>query len=338
MSKPKKSGVSRVTKPHDIITAKFSLSPREQDLVTMAFMEVKKFADRTKVEDGQFDPDKPETLTAIPTIFTFEEKKVAEMLKMTVRGLHKKDEKNGKSYLQNICTQLVSRHAEDSPGDDTFLVASLISEAEFSNGKLTLEVTRRQAARMLQYGQNQSNFGVIDAKLLLGFKSGYSKRILEIISRFKNKREYTCTLGDLCGMLGTSIEEHTDFARFRRNIIERPLKQIIEDSDGVWTAKEGYKDGYVLDTKRGKRVTLNNKVTFKMRFNDPDAPSKKTSDKTPIVDLAQLVMSFAITGVGELDREQVVELMTRVHELEGTEFDADVIMSHAGKAVTMLSV
>lgn len=273
---------SSVTKPHNAIIDKFQMTAREQDLVTLAFMEVRKFADRTKVVKGEFDPNRPETLEKIETIFQFKAKDVADLLGVTVKALNIKDE-NGSTFLCNVCEKLISRRAKIDGADKSFLVANLISEASFTNNVLTLEVTRSQAARMLDYGLNNNSFGLIDAKLLLGFKSGYTKRIFEIISRFKNSKEFTTTVGELCEMLGTSLDEHADFARFKRNVLDRSLAQIIAKSDGSWSFKDvdGKKGrGYVvLDTVRGRKVSKRNRIVFKMQHNEIKKDKKRNDEK-----------------------------------------------------------
>ena len=263
-----------ITQPHDAIIARLQLSAREQDLVTLAFMEVKKFADKTKVKLSQFDPNQPENLNDIPTICTFSEKSVASLLGVTVKALNIKNQDNGKTFLHNVCRKLISRRTETNVNDGTFLVANLLSEAECSHGVLRLEVTRSQAARMLDYGLNRNNFTRIDAKLVLGFKSRYTKRIFELISRFKNAQDYSTTLGELYDMLGTSADDHADFSRFKRNVLDRPIAQIVKDSCGVWQIKEG--KGYIIDSQQGKKVTERIRITFKMKFHDPEQPKQST--------------------------------------------------------------
>ena len=197
--------------------------------MALAFMAVKKFADRNKVKLGQFDLDKPNTLTGIPTVFTYAESEVAELMGVSVKTLKSKDKDTGQSFSQGVYSKLITRLVI-SNDKDTWWVASLISEAEFRNGVLTLGVTRRQAERMLNYGLSSNNFGMIDAKLLLGFKSSYIRRILQLISRVKNTQEFSCSVAELCDMLGTSLDEHVDFARFRRTALDRRLSEIIKES------------------------------------------------------------------------------------------------------------
>ncbi|HGF5190415.1 TPA: replication initiation protein [Vibrio parahaemolyticus] len=326
MSKPRTKPRS-VTKPHDIITARFKLSAREQDLVTLAFMEVKRFADRSKVELGQFDPDKPETLNNIPTIFSYDAAEVAELMGVSLKALNAKDKETGQPLLQGVCSKLIGRRMESSD-EETWLVASLISEAKFQNNTLTLEVTRSQAARMLNYGLESNNFGIIDAKLLLGFKSAYTKRILELISRFKNTREFSQTLGELCKMLGTSLDEHSDFARFRRTVLERPLAQIIKESNGVWTAKKGFPKGYVVDTGRGRKVTESTKVTFKMFYNPTAAEvNKPHKEKDGFVSDFETLKAFAngVEGV-TVTPELISRVVTGISTGKAEGVDIDDVM------------
>lgn len=56
---------------------------------------------------------------------------------------------------------------------------------------------------------------------------------------------------------------------FRRIVLDKPLKQIIERSNGVWTPKKGYQKGYHIDTVRGRKMTDKNIITFKMKYNEP---------------------------------------------------------------------
>ncbi|MFA0155698.1 replication initiation protein [Vibrio sp. 10N.261.46.A3] len=282
------SSSESVVKPHDIITARYKLTAREQDLVTLAFMEVKRFADRTKVKLGVFDVNRPESLNDIPTIFVFDADRVASLMGVSLKALVLKDRDTGCSMLQSVCSRLVSRKVEAEIDGGSWLVAGLISEAKFTNNKLTLEVTRSQAARMLNYGLKAQSFGIVDARLLLGLKSAYAKRILELISRFKNARDFTTTVGDLCEMLGTSLDEHADFARFRRTVIDRSLAQIVSGSKGVWISQNGYPKGYEIDTGRGRKVTELTQITFKMSYVElggkpiePDSSKAKTKEKMP---------------------------------------------------------
>ena len=248
------------------------------------------FADSTKVEAGQFDPNRPETLESIPTIFDYDVEEVAKLMGVSVKALTTPSQTSGKtnemSLLQEVCNKLVRRRVESSNGD-TWLIANLVSEAKFDGKKLTLEVTRSQAARMLNYGLNNKSFGIIDAKLLLGFKSSYTKRIFEMLSRFKNSRDYKTTVGELCEMLGTSLDDFHNFAKFRRSVLDRPFEHIIKESNGVWTLKdeEEYPKGYFIDTGRGRKVTNDTRIVFKMKYNNPESNKKVRTFADDMIDL-----------------------------------------------------
>ncbi|WP_305840073.1 replication initiation protein [Photobacterium leiognathi] len=112
------------------------------------------------------------------------------------------------------------------------------SDVSYNKGILTLEVSRSTAAKMLDYS---NGFAEIDLRLLFSLKGAYEKRILEILSRFKNKRDFKVSIEDYSLMIGSQRDRYKTFSDFRKVVIERPLQKIISKSNGVWAAKDDAK-------------------------------------------------------------------------------------------------
>ena len=168
--------------------------------------------------------------------------------------------------------------------DESFEKIALCSYAELLNGTLSISIPRQATEYMLDYSKG---FAEIDLKMLLSFRGGYEKRILEILSRFK-ERDYSTTLGELCLMLGTDFNDFSRFDIFKRTVLIRPIDNIVSKSNGAWTKKDGYQLGFELK-KKGRSYTKDDKITFKMKSNQSleplsDSSVKKEDDRYAFVD------------------------------------------------------
>lgn len=235
--------MTSIKKSHHFISARMSLSPREQDLLSLMILGLKKEADKIKFTKAN---------EKIPTSFIFHTNELCEHFSMTRQGLYK--------TLDDATSSVMGRFAEIKNNEiQSFEKVSLCSYAEFKNGVLRLSVTEEAAHYMLDYSKG---FGEIDLKLLLSFKGGYEKRILELISRFKTI-DYSTSLNELCFMLGTDFRKFKRFDVFKNTVLIKPIKNIVKNSNGVWKVKEGFKYGFII-SKKGRSYQPEDKLTFKM--------------------------------------------------------------------------
>tara|TARA_B100001094_G_C18122783_1_gene767806 strand:- start:304 stop:1032 length:729 start_codon:yes stop_codon:yes gene_type:complete len=237
-----------VKKPHSFITSKMRLTAREQDLLTLAVKKIKLSSDQYF-----FKHQKNVTKETIKTAFSFTTQELSQLFHVTPSALY--------HTLDEVTDSLINKPIFlKNPDMQEFEKIVLFSNIKYRCGVLTLEVSQSTALMMLDYSKG---FGEIDLKILLKLNGGYEKRILDLISRFKNKREFQCSIDELAEMLGTQRDNYKLFSNFRRVVIERPLQNIIQKSNGVWTAKKDFPKGYHL-IKKGRHCSG---IIFKMHYN-----------------------------------------------------------------------
>lgn len=264
-----------VKKSHHLITAGFSLSAREQDIVTLIFKALKRSAD-----DVKFSKDEGKS---IQTEFTFSLNQLMEHFSLSRQGLY--------DMLDVATNGIMGKVASVKDIEkQSFEKFSLCTYARFEDGVLILRVDSHTARHMLDYTKG---YAEIDFKLSLALTGEYEKRLLDIISRFKVK-DFTCSLGEFYRMFDTSPKDYRDFDSFRKTVIERPLKRLIQRSDGMWQAADDKKLGYQLD-KVGRSYKDTDKITFKMKFNEPKSlvlPKKR--EKNSITNHAEMELALNV--------------------------------------------
>lgn len=253
-----------VKKSHHFIAARMKLSPREQDLLSLMMLGLKKEAAKK-----HFKPDDDD----IPTNFIFQTNDLCEHFSMTRQGLY--------GALDCATTSIMARFAEIK-NDETrsFEKVALCSYASFEDGVLRISVTKQAASYMLDYSKG---FSEIDLRLLLSFKGSYEKRILELISRFKSI-DYSTSLSELCLMLGTDFKKFSRFEVFKNIVLINPIKSIVKKSNGLWLIKDGFKDGFTI-SRKGRSYQPEDKVTFKMLCSESyNKNDNKVDDRYKVVD------------------------------------------------------
>jgi len=300
-----------LTKPHSIISARMSLSPREQDLLALLLIAVKEQYDNLFFN---LKDDESVQLKDIPTKYVFSKDKVADIFDVKPNVLEKKEIIEGTNekqfLLHKACKSLWDKGVEIKT-EKGFLLARLISQAEYDGENLTLETTSSMIAEMVDY--SSKGMGLIDYKMLFKLNGQYDKRLLDIISRFKNKRDFECTVDELCAMLGTKFENYETWRSFASSVLIKPIKQIIKVSNGIWEVKEG--NGYTI-TKRTKKRGYSGKdiIVFRMRYRQPE---NKNLLKIVSKDYQQVLD-------GELnDADKLNDLLVNIEKLNNKKFKTD---------------
>ena len=268
-------------KPHLIITARMNLSPREQDLLSLLMISIKKKYDAIKF--GLADGETVET-TLIPTRYVLTKAEVAEIFGVGVKTVSRKTElENGDTgyLLEKACKGLYEKGIEIKTKNG-FILTRLLSLAEYDGNNLSLETTTRIVSEMLDY--NCRGMGIIDYKMMFKLKGQYDKRLLDIISRFKNERNFECTIDELCSMLGTEFNKYESWRIFSNTVLIRPIINIIKVSDGVWDVKDG--KGFKIIKKGSKKAYSGSDIiSFRMRYiNDISGVLKFKKDYMDVLD------------------------------------------------------
>jgi plasmid replication initiation protein len=272
-----------------------SLSPREQDLLSLMILGLKKEYDKVHFSGDESD---------IPTSFAFGTDELCEKFSMTRHGLY--------SALDSATSSVMKRFVEIKNDENkTFEKVSLCSYARFENGVLRLSVTKEAASYMIDYSKG---FAEVDLELLLSFRGAYEKRILELISRFKFS-DYTTSIGELCLQLGANFEAFERFDVFKNTVLVKPINNIVKKSNGVWVKKEGYPYGFEL-SKKGRKYQKGDNITFKMQSNQKvisltDDIKQKVDDRYNFVDyLADRIESKSAS------REEAKVFLDLIKELD----------------------
>ena len=351
-----------VKKSHNLITARMDLSAREQDLATLVMLDVKKSADSLKItSDGIFDHTIQIDKDKLQTTFEFKAHELAKLFGVSVKALSNpiplsKSQKElilkgdidkstipRMSLLEVTCEKLQSRKIYVRGENGEFFIHTLIPSASFSNGLLSLGITQQMALLMLNYGPQGNNFGIIDAKLFFKLKSANAKRVLDLISRFKNSADYSCSLSDLCEMTGSNYSDFKDFSTLRKSLLDNAIKAIIKGSEGVWEAKDDDKRGYIIKkTAPRNGFSPEDKVIFQMKYNKPDIKDKVNTDDLSLDKLTDYINSYLVDEKGFMVTKKMLDkylnLTSDLDLVESYKLDQTYLFSLYGQAVFKMNI
>lgn len=256
-----------VKKSYQVVTARMSLDANEQNLFTLLVRELKlsatDFRERqireSKIENLPISDDIPINADDLPSVFHFTLSELSEVMGVTDSALSQTLEVTTKKMMQRVITWSLENGGYE--------MEQLLGPSKYQKGKgiLSMSLHPRTKSAILEETRGVS---IIDFRFSLRLKGGYEKRILDMISTFKNKRDFEVEFNAFQDMMGASVN---DYARglkgFRTTVLDGPLKRIFKESDGAWIPYDEKKRGYEL-IKVGRIVK---KVVFKVKYNDPDS-------------------------------------------------------------------
>lgn len=174
--------------------------------------------------------------------------------------------------LKDATKKLVGRVYEITQKDEmrrTVLTqTTLLTSAKYVEGTGTVEMTISPEIRPYLMDLAKG-FTVYSLNYALSLKSGYSQRIFELLSRFKDLGTWRVKMDDFRHML--KIEnKYSGYGMFKQKVIEVAQKELFEKTDISFTIEE---------IKRGKKVhelifIINRKSESKelvLEFSDDDA-------------------------------------------------------------------
>lgn len=141
------------------------------------------------------------------------------------------------SNLRPVADRLASRKIgikiESGRGDDEFDFRPLFKHIRYKNGELTMTPNDMLKTEYIEYNQG---FALINTKNFFDLKKEYSKRLYELLSRFKSGGTdiYTQKIEDLKGIFGLLDENgklRKDKASFKNNSVfmQRCIRDSIEE-------------------------------------------------------------------------------------------------------------
>lgn len=251
-----------VKKSYQVVTARMGLDANEQNLMTLLVKELKTAA--TNYRESVIRDNKQKNLP-IPKIIEIEQDKLPDTFEfglsdlsramgVTNSALSQTLKVTIKKMMQRVITWQVGKNFEMEQllGPSTYID---------KKGILSIKIHPRTKVAILEETRGVS---IIDLKLSLSLKGGYEKRILDMISTFKNDRDFECEFTAFCSMVGSHPDVYKrGLESFRLAVLERPLKRIFKESNGDWEPTDDKKKGYILE-KTGRTVK---KIIFKVKYN-----------------------------------------------------------------------
>lgn len=149
-----------------------NLTATEQDIFALALCEISKVVGFNKKQEKKGGEQKP-----IPFEFEFSEGELAKLFKCSKSNLY--------NTLLPAADMLRKRDIRFAL-DDRFFSFNLISGAEYNQGD-TFKVEIPKRVSEIIAGNIGDNFTVMDLKLFVILSGRYARRILKLISQWKNK-------------------------------------------------------------------------------------------------------------------------------------------------------
>ncbi|QQX82688.1 replication initiation protein (plasmid) [Shewanella sp. KX20019] len=242
-----------IKKPHHAMIARMNFSARERDLITLMYRGVKSAYDKEYYKSKKVDID------SLPNVYEFTKDELFDVFNLSKQGLYDALD----SSTDGVMSKLISIKL---PNENKFKKKLICYDAEFSDGVLKLAIHPDFIPSMVDYSKGYTEF---DLNLQLSLSGNYEKLILELISRFKNNKNYVLTLGEYCDLFQINVSDYSRPQVFFNTVLNKPIQRLIKASNGVWTAKEGFDKGYSV-IKSGRSYKDSDKIIFKMKYNDPD--------------------------------------------------------------------
>ena len=250
-----------------------NLSSQEQNVLALLIIALKNSSTdyrenvkRQKAKDGLDLPDAYQPpAEKLPDIFEFKLSELASLMNLSPSAISQS--------IKETITTMMSRVIEWPSSNGDWELESLIGPSKYIKGKGLLQVQLHQRTKAAILDETRG-VGFVDLDLFMAVKGAREKRILDLICKFRNDRNFTMKFSEFEKVIGVSVSEfERGLKDFRYSVLERPLKRIFAASDGIWEPLDEKGKGYEL-VKEGRAVK---KIIFKVKYTDPDA-LKETTD------------------------------------------------------------
>lgn len=276
--------------------------PRDMTRTDMKFIHLIQVMLKRWALDNDFKPSDDlvgiEAYRGVDTSFTFPVEDLAIAIGSNKSALTKilKDDDNNTIYRNGFPLRRITEYMTSVVGitieiDSKYVSGAMapIATAIYDNDLevCRLETSQTMAAVLLD-SAFEKNSSFVDMQLQMSLKSLMASHILDRISRFKGtETNYKCSIRSLideCGINEGSISKRDGFINSN---IRRPLEQIENASNGMWVR---IGSGFDVSRKR-KGLSLDDTVTFKMRYNEPKKENTANTTADGLVQ-AKLVKSM----------------------------------------------
>ncbi|WP_256385196.1 replication initiation protein [Photobacterium toruni] len=226
------------------------LTASEQDVFALALCEISKSVAYNQIAKKNGSDQKE-----IPYIFEFSEKILIDLFQCSKDNLRKTLEPAARSLL-NANVGYSNKHEFD-------YFSPLVRVRYVVGDKFIIEMAKSISELIAE--NIQSGFSEMDLKLFVSLSGRYHRRILKILSQWKTVPNKTIrfTIDEFRNAIGVPDDKYKRFQHLKSICMEEPFKDIINKSNGVWTATDKNGAGFELD-KVGRSYKY---ITFKMKYN-----------------------------------------------------------------------
>ncbi|MGF1756433.1 replication initiation protein [Photobacterium sagamiensis] len=228
---------------------------------------------------------------------TFDYETVLSFLSVKPSSFHK--------TLKRSCQAITNKAVmlEEHSGKESFVTFVPIPFAEYKNKKLTLGVLDNAVPIFMEHSRG---FSVVDLKIWTKLSSPHAIRLLELVSKDKNRTEFTMEIEEFRRLFGVDFKVYDnpqeamqagarvgDYIKvrdpdepkwnririypsikdLRNNVLTPSFSQLLSQSGGVWTATDEDGMGHELlsgrhKAGRGRPVTH---IRFSLKYNATSA-------------------------------------------------------------------
>ncbi|MCG7584928.1 replication initiation protein [Photobacterium sp. OFAV2-7] len=228
---------------------------------------------------------------------TFDYETVLSFLGVKASSFHK--------TLKRSCLAITNKTVmlEEHNGKESFVTFVPIPFAEYKNKKLTLGVLDSAVPIFMEHSRG---FSVVDLKIWTKLSSPHAIRLLELVSKDKNRTEFTMEIEEFRRLFGVDFKVYEDpqeamqagakvgdyikvrdpnepkwnririypsIKDLRNNVLTPSFTQLLSQSGGVWSATDAEGLGHELlsgrhKAGRGRPVTH---IRFCLKYNTTNA-------------------------------------------------------------------
>ena len=303
-----------ITKSHQLVTAHLEFTAKETDIFHLLLTSLKKETNAQKIandikkiprcknNDGVF-------IDKLTLTYEYTREELLECLNVTPKYLS--------TYLDEATSKIMKKVAiirDVKKGN--WCKNTLVNTANYVDGVLTLQLNRDIAELLLNYTKG---FAIVDFNLMFSLKTTNEKRILDLISRFKNEpRFFRARISEVCNILGVDFKSYASFGSFRATVLAAPLKKIVGNSKGMWVFAKGCKTGIKIDSS-GRAADENSFVEFRVDYVDlskAEITKLKTEvleDTDDLLELSEVVAAWR-KGIAPT-KDQAMDISMEIGEL-----------------------
>jgi len=226
--KKQKGGNELVIQHNHLIEAKYHLTLQEKRLVVL-------MSSRIKKEDKEFQT------------YTFSIQELSNFLELNNRNIYKEID----AVVSKLFTRVLIIRNEI---ENSTTKISWLTYAKYWHGQGLIQLTFNQKLKpyLLDIKERFTQINIGD---LIGLKSVYAMRILELLKQYESIGNRKIELNDLREYCGISQDQYCLYANFKRKVLEISKREINEKTDLLIDYKE---------IKTSRKVTA---IQFSIKLN-----------------------------------------------------------------------